>query len=390
MTPVLLAAPGIALEPALVASAAGTGVIVRRRCVDAVELLAAAVADPDALAVVSCGLPRLSADVITRLRHGRGVVGLASTTDEAARLQAIGVPHVVVAAGEAVDVLADIVQAVPESVPAGTVPDSVQPGASAQGRDAGAVVAVWGPMGSPGRTTVAIGVAEALAQSGRRVLLVDADTYAPSITATLGIVEEASGLIVAARQGQTSRLGASALRALARSLSSTWDVLGGLPAVDRWPDLSPGGLERVWQVSRAAYDVTVVDTGFCVEQDDDAVWGSNRNAAAITAVAAADSLIAVADASAAGLIRLAWAWPGVEALRAGRPSTVVRNRAGRRDRPWEDEVRRCGIEGRIHPIPSDARALEACWREGRSLSERGRRTPLRQAFHRVAQEAVSG
>ncbi|HAN70940.1 MAG TPA: hypothetical protein DCQ36_05050, partial [Actinobacteria bacterium] len=52
----------------------------------------------------------------------------------------------------------------------------------------GRLVAVWGPMGAPGRTTIAVGIAEALAERGARVCLIDADTYAPSVALALGLV----------------------------------------------------------------------------------------------------------------------------------------------------------------------------------------------------------
>ena len=41
----------------------------------------------------------------------------------------------------------------------------------------GTVVAVWGPTGAPGRTTVAITLADELARLGHETLLVDADVY---------------------------------------------------------------------------------------------------------------------------------------------------------------------------------------------------------------------
>ena len=191
------------------------------------------------------------------------------------------------------------------------------------------MIAVWGPMGAPGRTTIAIGVAEALAESGRRVCLVDADTYAPSVAMALGIVEEASGLIVACRHADNGSLSPAAMGGLVRQVRPGWVVLGGLSRPDRWPDLRAGALDRVWAACRESFDVTVVDIGFCLEIDESAgPWSRSRNAAALTALAAADQVVAVADASASGAARVAHAWSDLGARAPTARLALVRNRAG--------------------------------------------------------------
>ena len=58
---------------------------------------------------------------------------------------------------------------------------------------------VWGPAGAPGRTLVATSLAAALAGRGLRTTLVDADPYAASVAQQLGVLDEVSGLLSAAR-----------------------------------------------------------------------------------------------------------------------------------------------------------------------------------------------
>ena len=60
------------------------------------------------------------------------------------------------------------------------------------------MVAVWGPAGAPGRTTVATGLAAVLATRGP-TMLVDADPYGGSVAQVLGVLDEVSGLLAAAR-----------------------------------------------------------------------------------------------------------------------------------------------------------------------------------------------
>ena len=360
MTVVLLAVPGLVQEPELVVSAPSCGVEVRRRCVDAADLLAAAATDPRAAIIVSAALPRLSADVVERMASGgRRLVGLAASTADADRLHALGIVTVVAVGptpAATMEQLAITCAAAPhESAPplgvwsTGVWSPTTAPAAAPDGadRESGSLVAVWGPMGAPGRTTIAIGLAEALAESGRRVCLVDADTYAPSVAMALGIVEEVSGLIVACRHADNGSLTPAALAALVREVRPGWAVLGGLARPDRWPDLRGGALERLWATCRECFDVTVVDVGFCLEDDESAgPWSRRRNSAALTALAAADRVVAVADATASGAARL------VHSLaRPGRPGS------GRATHPGAEPGRHSWrAPGRTRCSPQGSRA----------------------------------
>ena len=70
----------------------------------------------------------------------------------------------------------------------------------------GRVVAVWGPTGAPGRTTVAVGVADEAARLGVSTLLVDADVYGGVVAQVLGLLDESPGLAGAARQASAGGL----------------------------------------------------------------------------------------------------------------------------------------------------------------------------------------
>ena len=73
----------------------------------------------------------------------------------------------------------------------------------------GSVVAVWGPTGAPGRTTVAVTLADELARLGSAALLVDADVYGGTVAAVLGLLDESPGLAAACRQAGGERLDAA-------------------------------------------------------------------------------------------------------------------------------------------------------------------------------------
>lgn len=402
MTVVLLAVPGLAQEPDLVVAAPSCGVQVRRRCVDAVDLLAAAATDPRAAIVVSSRLPRLSGDAVERMAAGgRRLIGLATDGSDAERLRALGVVRLVAVGPTPTATMEQLAAACGASdqedpIPLGVWPTGVWSPTNAPAQDAttqapGSLVVVWGPMGAPGRTTIAIGLAEVLAEAGRQVCLVDADTYAPAVAMSLGLVEEASGLILACRHADNGSLTPAALAGIVRLVRPGWAVLGGLARPDRWPDLRAGALDRVWSACRESFDVTVVDVGFCLEDDESAgPWSRRRNAAALTALAAADRVVAVADASASGAARMVLAWPELGDRAPTARLVLVRNRAGADGRQWADAVRSAGLPAPQRAVPRDDRALASCWDRGRSLGEGARRSRIRRALRELAIEVVSG
>ncbi|MFA7324029.1 MAG: AAA family ATPase, partial [Candidatus Nanopelagicales bacterium] len=224
----ILAAPDLLCEPALVQAAPASGIRVLRRSLDAADLLAAAAVDTSVPVVLSAGLPRLTPDCIARLQlQGRRVIGIAAESTDTDRIRQWGITSVIEISGVQATVSA-LALALSASVqepraatqpgvwatrepvtPAPMVPVPLRvtgtpPGEMQQKR--GQVIAVWGPSGSPGRTTTALVMAGALAACGQRVLVVDGDTTAPSVTFLMGIVEDASGLVVATRYASQGRL----------------------------------------------------------------------------------------------------------------------------------------------------------------------------------------
>ncbi len=423
MMDVLVALSGLPDEPELVRGADAVGLRILRRCVDAVDLLAAAAIADHCPVIVSATLPRLTADVVDRLGE-RPIVGIASDALGAQRLERWGVDPVVVVAPaplttmqQVADVCVVARTASPPSTwsidlkEVGVAHEPVEHAPQAQGGSAsssenargagfprlqgGRVITVWGPQGSPGRTTVALGVSEHLARQGLRVCLVDADTYGPSVALALGLVEETSGLLIACRHAEAGSLSVRALASLTMSVpvagSGDWRVIGGVGDPARWREIRRIALDRVWPQAREAFDVTVVDAGFCLESDDEAgAWTRERNAAALSAVSEADHVLAVGDSSVLGAARLATAAARLREVAPQAAVSVVRNRARGSAGEWRDAVSPLLPEAEVVDVPEDARALQACWSRGRALGEAARRSRIRRAMEQVAAVAVSG
>ncbi len=336
--PVLCALRG-ARETAVVTALEGAAgrVAVTRRCADLAELLGAAEAGVGRLAVVSDDLPLLDREAVSRLRGlGLRVVALAEGGEGATgRLYALGVHAVVDAAAPVADVVSAVLtlaDAGDDDVPgddvrtplgatraspsAGGPPDPAEPdpdpGPAAPVR--GRVVAVWGPTGAPGRTTVAVNLAAELAGlppgpvvAAAGALLVDADTYGGTVAQVVGLLDEAPGIAAAARAAGHGTLDTAALGRLTPAVAPGLRVLTGISRADRWPELPASSLDVVWEAARNLIGWVVVDCGFCLEQDEALSYDTHaprRNAATLSALAAADVVVVVGGADAVGIQRL--------------------------------------------------------------------------------------
>lgn len=179
----------------------------------------------------------------------------------------------------------------------------------AHGQHRGEVIAVWGPAGAPGRTTLAITIAAELAAEGFSVALADADTHSGAIAPSLGLLDEAPGFAAACRLASTESLTNAELERISERYSSphgSFWVLTGIGRPHRWPELSGDRVAATLAACREWVDYTVVDTGFSLEQDEEIssdLFAPQRNAATITALRVADRVIAVGAGDPVGLSR---------------------------------------------------------------------------------------
>lgn len=266
------------------------------------------------------------------------------------------------------------------------------------------VTAVWGPAGSPGRTTVAVNLAVELALSGRRTLLIDLDTYAASAGIHLGLLDESAGIAQACRtadQGGISPegIGRAALRA--RVAGTTLQVLTGLTRADRWPELRRAALDDVLSAAAAGWDEVVLDCGFCLEEDEELSFdipAPQRNAATLAGLAAADRILAVGTGDPVGLPRLIH---GLDELGL-QVDTVERSRVEvvvNQVRPDASGVapqsQITGVLDRFGGswtvggfLPWDRRALDRALLGGQVLAEAAPKSALRRAVARLAGTAA--
>jgi MinD-like ATPase involved in chromosome partitioning or flagellar assembly len=450
--PVLTAVTGAPWEAGLVAGLERTpsGLQVVRRCVDLPDLLAVAATGTVRAALVAAHLRRLDRDTVARLAaSGVAAVGLHDPGDDqaGARLRALGVAHVLPGDAAPADVAAAVAAAVSAlsgpgtaagstgwsvpphgrpapngsspngsspngspngSSPNGSSPNGSSPNGSAAWHDApeagpeadrspGRVVAVWGPAGAPGRTSVAVTVAAELAALGTTALLADADVYGGAVAQVLGLLDEAPGLAAAARAAGNGTLDASALAAVAPFASPGLRVLTGISRAERWPELRPAAVERVWDVARDVAGITLVDCAFCLEQDEELAFDTaapRRNGVTLATLVAADVVLAVGSADPVGMHRLVRGLAELREVVPGVTPRVVLNRVrssvvGPDPRRQLSEAleRYAGVSDPVL-VPDDPAAFDAALLQGRPVGEVAAGSAARRALEHLAADLV--
>jgi MinD-like ATPase involved in chromosome partitioning or flagellar assembly len=397
--PVLVALAGLPEEQTLVGALdrPGMGTTVVRRCVDLADLLAAATTRTADVAVVAADLRRLDREAVARLTAaGLAVVAVTRPGDAEAvrRMRQLGVVDLV-SADAPVDEIVATVCAAPQGARVEaqrqqllSVPEEAGP---SHGRLPGRVLAVWGPTGAPGRTTVAVTLAAEAARRGTETLLVDADTYGAAVAQVLGLLDESPGLLAAVRAANAGQLDEDSLARHARQVAPGLRVLSGSPRPDRWSEVRAAALDVVLEAARSLAELTVVDVGFCLEQDEELVYDTaapRRNAATLGALAAADVVLAVGSADPVGLQRLLRTLPEARVQTVGEIHVVL-NRVPRTSSGQVADLvsRHAGVRP-LAMLPYDRSACELGLSSGRSLTEVAPRAPLRLALAKLAERVL--
>jgi Flp pilus assembly CpaE family ATPase len=165
--------------------------------------------------------------------------------------------------------------------------------------------------------------------------------------------------------------------------------------------LRPAALGRLWEACRATPGVAIADVGFGLECDEELLHDTRsprRHAATLTALAAADSVVAVASADPVGIDRLLVGLEDVKRIVPDTPVHVVVTRVRRSVLGGDPEgqireaLRRHAGVTDITCVPDDRAAYDACLRQGRTLAEAAPRSSARGVLREFARRtmAVSG
>ncbi|PZQ89759.1 MAG: regulator [Leifsonia xyli] len=283
-------------------------------------------------------------------------------------------------------------------------PEDDQPAPPALGtadpRRPGTVVAVWGPHGAPGRTSVAIALAAEFAARGLRTVLADADTHAASVAPALGLLDEAPGFAAACRLAGVGGLDEAQLERLAvvpRGCRHPFRVLTGIGRAARWPELGQERVAGALAALRGYCEVLVVDIAASLEQDDELasdVATPRRNAAGLEVLRQADRVVALAAADPVGVPRFLRGHAELIDLVEPHRITVVATkvRSGAIGVNPGGQVRQTlarfgGIEDAAL-VPWDPAAFDAAVLGGRPLADAAPRSPARAAIRELAERLL--
>ncbi|MGO2518916.1 MAG: AAA family ATPase [Microbacterium sp.] len=260
------------------------------------------------------------------------------------------------------------------------------------------VIAVWGPQGAPGRSTVAIQLAVELTRTGQNCALIDADTVAPSLALLLGLGDEAPGIAAACRRAEIGGLDAAELSRLATRVETSagsMEVLGGLNRPSRWPELSAGRLGATLKLCREWAGDVVIDVSAAFDADEevsDDLTGPRRHAATTAALREADIIVAVTAADPLSISRFLRDHAELRALVGPTARIAVvanRLRPGPLGIDARGQVRRAlerfaGITD-VTFLPFDQRAADAALLHARPMADVTPRSALVAAVRRLAE-----
>ncbi len=373
---VLLAVGNPERERRLRDALSAEGLAVAERCLDGPSLAERAQAfDADA-ALASTDLHRLSSATLLAIREARLPVVLLAEPTDIEKYAALA--HILPGGCSGQEVTDAVRQAVERGAvygasPAGDGRQMEEKTSGASGAAGGRLIALLSGKGAPGVTTVAVGLAAALSERGRRVVLVDADLRGGNVGPYLDL-DPRRGLVGLA----FGRNGASAAGAVEEELQEGpgFMVLAGLERPDSGLGMSAEMLTAATTTLRGTFDDVLVDVG-------EVVAGVSPPASEAV-LRAADRLLVVVGAD---LVALWNARSCLRYLREGlgvaqeAMGVVLNRREGREHYAAEEVERALGLPV-LALLPEDRRAARRAVAE--QLPITAARGPVARQVRRLA------
>ena len=256
----------------------------------------------------------------------------------------------------------------------------------------GRVLVVWGAAGS-GKSSLALNLAFELASLDQKTLLIDADSYRPSLAAMLGFTANAPGITAVLRLARAERLNLEELNRLSEEISfqnHTVRLLTGINAPSRWRELDVVALESLLEFARGEFDYIVVDVsteleeGLFSESSD-----VSRNHASLELTKLADCVLGVFCADPVGISRFISNLQdaGFEFLPIANRvrSSILGKNAERQIRDTLFKLARLKV---FALIPEDGSALDAAQQRAQPLLLASRSSKTREAIRLLALEIM--
>jgi hypothetical protein len=216
------------------------------------------------------------------------------------------------------------------------------------------------------------------------------------VAGVLGLLDDSAGLAQACRLADQGLLERGPLERVASPVvtgAGVLRVLTGLTRANRWPELRAAAFGSVLERCRELAEFVVVDTGFCLEADEELSFDTmapRRNGTTLRALELADRVLAVGSADSIGMPRLVRALAELEQAVPGVAPTVVFNRlrasaVGRSpDRALREAWERFGPGIPIGAtVPHEAEAADAALLAGQVLLEAAPESAMRHSIAEI-------
>lgn len=229
-----------------------SNLIIKRRCVDAIDLISSIQTNKSATIIISADFALLNLETIKHIsQNNLKVIGvyLADDLDQFEKLKNLGIKFTQGINFKDVESSAlqlfNLIVTKKETITS----ESTIPG----------LISIWGNPGAPGRTSVAINTAYCLAKTNRPTLLIDLDAIAPSIASSLSLVSEIPGISSVIHDAMYGKLSKSNFDKNIFEVSKNLHVITGISNAKRWLELRTTGLIEVLKYASQNYAHIVCD-----------------------------------------------------------------------------------------------------------------------------------
>ncbi len=349
------------------------------RCVDKIETLAV-IQGGDIDALISAGVPVWLDDQTVRESVARGIRVVSVTNDPVTRLHMERLGSLVVPADTSPD---EILRACRDEGLQSEAAETTRHALSFDGR----LVAVWGPKGSPGRTSIAIELAAEIAKSEPATLLIDGDLYGGDIAQLLGLAEEVPTVVWASRMAAKNELDGRSLReSVRRPFRGGPSVLSGVKRPDLWAEVSDHGWRELLSVAKNAFRFVVCDLSFCLEPAAGAYVEASlgRNRVARETVTLADHAVAVCKGDAIGVTNFLWSFNDLQDLSSSDPLLIVNKARSRTAREIKDLLKMHTGFSPVAFVPERVRDFERAVATARPVVQSRRPDEVRDPIAKLA------
>lgn len=273
-----------------------TGIQIQRRCVDAVDVLAVSKVISSDVVIISDYTLRIDQEFIAEIRKQN--LRIIAITTKPQYFEDLGVyEYVQLDLANPLSAIS-IVAALARVSKTDTEPE-INP--------TGEFIFIGGFGGGTGKTRLAMELAYSLANEQKKILLVDADTYGPSILQLLNFPPTTIGLLDLCRKIERKTNSENFIYQDTQFVSENLNLLPGLTKTSRWVDLRSSALTQLWQFARSEFDYVLVDGGPVLEIDPFIALDTGlprRNLVTTTALAAATKIVLTSRCDSSSITRL--------------------------------------------------------------------------------------